>query len=369
MDDLATCHFTVHGDPQIDAQIREDVLWLRDEILREFPQAKALFLVGGFGRGEGGVVLRGGRWRPANDYDLELITSRREDHARLRALGERLAEHLGIAFVHVENSVAWRQWLRGPTEYTVDLRFGSLALHDPHHMRGRLWRCRPDRTPLHDALATLFTRASALMWRFESGRDWKAAPAADRLDLANQISKALLAIEDAWLIRARAYHPSYQERLRSFLALKPANDLAEAMRWATDAKLRPDLPSVPDDLSALWFRVRDLHRLEVLRHVAVMCGGPLKSVADLGPAVRRIPLPWEVRLRLLRPRAKRRWETRTDLAVAHMVALAAISPDGQTDEALMASARAICGALGEQPPDETWESLRRTLNGLFTRIW
>lgn len=387
-------HFTVHRDPEIDSQIREDVEFLRGEILAAFPDARALFLVGGFGRGEGGVVHRGGRWRPANDYDFELITRRAVDHATLHALGERLAGELGIPFVHVESSSVSRQRFRGASEYTVDLRLGSLALHDPHDMRRRLRRCRPDRIPLRDALMTLFTRSSALLWHFEWGRDWARAPREDRDALAGQISKALLAIMDAWLIRTHQYHPSYAERLRRMEALSPGEELIEAVRWATEVKLRPDSAPIPEDLNALWFKARDLHQAEVFRHAGVMALRALRSVKWIRANLQRLRAEaqamaegssrdWSAlseslryenqslvdQLRLLRRSRATSWERHVHLAIVNMQALALPEPDGTCDPDLLRHLHRCCSCLGEATEGDDWESLRQTLNHLFPRLW
>jgi hypothetical protein len=394
MSDLAGRHFTVHRDSEIDSQIRGDVEFLRGEILAAFPDARALFLVGGFGRGEGGIVKRDGRWRPSNDYDFELITPRAVDHATLHALGERLAGELSIPFVHVENSVAWKQRLRGPTEYTVDLRLGSLALHDPHRMRDRLRRCRPDRIPLSDALMTLFTRSSALLWHFEWGRDWARAPEEDRHALAGQISKALLAIMDAWVIRARQYHPSYAERQRRLESLSPGDELIEDVRWATEVKLRPDTAPIPDDLAALWFRTRDLHQAEVFRHAGVMALRALRSVRWLRAKLQRqrgeaqamadgISRDWSAlseslrcenqslggQLRLMRRGRAASWKRHVHLALVNMQALAILNPDGTCDPDVLRHLHHRCACLGEATTGDDWESLRQALNRHFPRHW
>lgn len=365
-DDLASHHFTVHHDREIDGQVRTDVEHIRDATLATHPGAVGLFLVGGFGRGEGGVVHRDGRWRPANDYDFELITRGPVDHGALRDLGVRLARECGVPMVHIEHSLAWKQRLRGPTEYTVDLRLGSLALHDPHDMRTRLRRCQASRIPLTDAMQTLFTRTAALLWCFESPRDWRRAGMPARFDLAIQVSKALLAIEDARLIRVRRYHPLYAKRLQRFLTLGAGESLDSAMRWATEFKLRPDATSIPEDLEGLWFRARDWLLAEAFQHAGAMTGRRVESWRDFGQATRWRSLRGRDRWRLLRSRAV--WERHRELALVNMLALAALQRDGSSDPKLSASARRICEDLGEAA-GPGWNDLRLALLRLFERLW
>jgi hypothetical protein len=369
MDDLATHHFTTHRDAAIDAAIREDVTWLRDEILGAFPDAAALFLVGGFGRGEGGVVQREGRWRPVNDYDFELITVKPADEKELKQLGERCSRELKIPFVHVDNSVVWKQRVRRPSEYTVDLKFASLALHDPQDMRAKMTRVVPEQIPLMDGLMTLFTRTSALLWLFDADKDWNATAADERLDLANQIAKALLAVESAALIRAHRYCPDHGERLVRFETLKPTQTHVEQMWWATAMKLRPDLTAVPDDLRAAWFRARDLHRAEVFRHASAMAGRPIGEERGLETWLLGESLSvWES-LRLMQPGRRAAWERRMRLAVAQVEALGTLSDDGSADEEAIGRLAGICEELGEGVRLKSWEGVRRTLNSVFGKIW
>ena len=83
---------------RIDREIEKQVNIVTDEIKKSTPDAISILLVGGYGRGEGAFLVRGGKPMPVNDLDMYVITDKRysdsylEDIKQLQREGEDILE-------------------------------------------------------------------------------------------------------------------------------------------------------------------------------------------------------------------------------------------------------------------------------------
>ena len=248
--------FTVHGDPAINRQVEEDLDRMRSMLLREFEGVEALVLVGGFGRGEGGVVREGGRYRPENDYDIELIGRSRVDPARLHALERDLARSLGIRWVHIENHTRCGLGCLTYTQYVFDLKYGGHVFYGPEGLLDEIPEMPPCRMPLAEGEKLLFTRLWCFLGPLADEFRTRPPDATEAAFMAGQMSKALLAVGEARLMCNGAYTVKYAERLSRLetICAGPTN-LLDLIRWATRYKLRPDRAEIPEPV-ALYHRVR-----------------------------------------------------------------------------------------------------------------
>ena len=65
--------FTVYDEKNIDAGIQSDLEKITAILHQNFhDEIQDLILVGGFGRGEGSVLIENGVHKPVNDYDIVL---------------------------------------------------------------------------------------------------------------------------------------------------------------------------------------------------------------------------------------------------------------------------------------------------------
>ena len=65
--------FTYTYNKKVQIRIISDLNIIKNELLKYIPEIKALILAGGFGRGEGSVLLQDGLVQPINDYDIYII--------------------------------------------------------------------------------------------------------------------------------------------------------------------------------------------------------------------------------------------------------------------------------------------------------
>ncbi len=209
------------------------------ELCRLAPDLRAIYLSGGFGRGEGTVRRTARGWVPVNDYDLVVVGV--ADAARrlaTTALGRRLAKELGIEYI----DVGWLQLdtiTTNPTLEAFDFQHGAQLVHG-EDIRGLLPAIEADRIPGFDWVRLICNRAAGLHtlgWSERRGDNHYAA---------SQVLKAWQAVGDAVVSVVDGYRPRAVARREVFLRLSEQGRLppwiaptdAAAILVAYDLKLQ-----------------------------------------------------------------------------------------------------------------------------------
>ena len=264
---------TATGAPESEARVRQDLERIVERLtgLVPAPPRLALLLIGGFGRGEGGVIRRpDGSVRAFNDYDLALIVDRPIDPEPVAAAARELARELEIDFVDVGIIEARLLQPRLETVYAFELREGHRVLSGPPEVLATMPPIDPARLPLIEATRLLVNRGLGLLWARlhldEALADPGRFDGSRRRFTVNAIHKVALAMGEAALIAAGEYHLSYRERAarvaRCPLPLAPALEIRAAHAAATRFKLQPVIDlEPPASLLAWWERVRGWHEL------------------------------------------------------------------------------------------------------------
>lgn len=199
------------------------------------PSLAALWLCGGYGRGEGGAVARGGALVPYNDYDLVAVVdgAARPLRRELLTLAHALSAEVGL---EVELWPVSREELNPApkTLFWLDVALGGARLVcGDARVLGAVRRLTPRDVPLDEAGRLLANRAVGLaLSRLEGFADRDAG--------ARHLHKAALAVGDAALLAAGRYAGSIREResLLGTTSLSPA--LVAAYREAAAFRRRPD---------------------------------------------------------------------------------------------------------------------------------
>ncbi len=247
------------------------------------PPRQAILLIGGFGRGEGGVISdESDQWRAFNDYDLLVLVDGNVDEAVIRPLSVELAQRLDIDFVDI--GVIQRRVLEGrplDTVYAYELKAGHQVLEGPMDILARMPAINPATLPTVEATRLLVNRGWGLVWARlhleEAMADAANFNRQRRRFTVNAIHKGVLAAGEAALLLAGQYDISYRERARRLPELELTTALgeqAEEFRAAFVDSTRFKLtPVIPDhDATRLvewWTRVRDWHEM-MFRHVEAM---------------------------------------------------------------------------------------------------
>jgi len=213
--------FTLDGDAGLERHLERTCARVSSGIRGLIPARKleAVFLGGGYGRGEGGVLRSGSGDRPYND--LEFYVALRGNrhinevrfHRRLEALGEILT-HLADAEVEFKITSLSEIGSKPAGMFLYDLCAGHRVLWaSPSAQIAETFarHLRPELIPKADATLLLMNRCTGLLLaRSRLSKEPFTASVADFV--GRNIAKAQLAFGDALLAAEGKYHWSCRER-------------------------------------------------------------------------------------------------------------------------------------------------------------
>lgn len=310
--------FTVRGS----ARIERDLAALADAIVAAANAALSprdyltLVMMGGYGRGEGGVDRRSGVERPHNNIDLLLVTrglGRRDGEVK-RALEHAVAPLAAQAGIGIDvGTVSHLRLSSAPCRIIwYDTRHGHKVLAgDPDYLRTRS-RFSVDRIVASDARDLLINRGTLLLLNeliLEDG----VPDVARRHALVRHAVKAIIGYGDALLYFLGVYHWSYLAKRDHVLAHAAVPDRFKRLySQACEYRLEPSADGFaevadPDWLDALWAELRAVHEMcEAARlglrdfswsdypaaALSRLERDMLRSPLDIVRAARRVLRPW-----------------------------------------------------------------------------
>jgi len=259
--------YTLDGDAGVEARIASDQAVVAEavEALLQPPGFRALVLMGGYGRGEGGYVMREGGPAPYNDYDYFVVV-RGLDRGRRRALSRELA----AAAARLEQAVGVEvdfALLRDEglprAEYSLmnaEMLWGHRVIAGDARVLEAMPPMPLDGLPAGEFTRLLLNRGALLLLNQQR----LLAPAGAGLDhevFFKYLFKAVLACGDAHLARQGSYDPSYVCKRQRLCAGSSAASgaLAEFYPLAFEHKFHPDYQRFAAEDPARWqARVTDL---------------------------------------------------------------------------------------------------------------
>lgn len=239
--------FTAKGGDEVEARIL-DVIREGGEIARAtLPQGswRAVVLMGGYGRGEGGVEITNNTQKPHNNLDFLLITTgkwaketeklRRTLNEALRPLSEKAGIGIdagGISDRALETAPCRVMW--------YDMRFGhQTILGDPSYVPS-LSRFTADRILASDIRDLVVNRGTLLVIN-DAVTALSSPPEGVWKALIRHAVKAILGYGDSLLYWRGVYHWSYAERQRRMACrLDVGADFRSLYNWAMEFRFMPD---------------------------------------------------------------------------------------------------------------------------------
>ena len=231
----------------------------------------ALVLVGGFGRGEGGVRLVNGRFRPVNDFDIFVIVSKNHFRVRkrygpeLQALAERLAPEVGVKQIDISISHPLRFRYARNLVADYEICNGYKVLYGEMDLKRIMPSLPAQRLSPLDGAIYFSNRGSGLLIPALYFMLNETIAPGHQENFQIEVDKVCLAMGDAFLLWKRQYHYSYVERRRRItegrIAVEaPAGELVQVQYLeAVERKLRPRFDWPGDErMIQRWYYVRDL---------------------------------------------------------------------------------------------------------------
>jgi hypothetical protein len=249
--------FTVTGSAELEATICGQLAAVCNDVRQAIDPKllDCLVLGGGYGRGEGGALVQGGRELPYNDYDLVLVHHARRASS-LAALGEIERRHSRATGLHVEILPLHRRRLLGlPRALTwYELGRGHRVLWGDERVLRPLVLRRLDQVHSAEWGRLLMNRGAGLVFaRWVLAKQPCSVLSQEDPDafVTRQLQKAWLALGDVWLAQRGDYHHMVRQRRRRFkerLTERPA--WGDAYERAIDFKLSPTAPWSPEQQRA-----------------------------------------------------------------------------------------------------------------------
>jgi hypothetical protein len=252
-------NFTIYNDNKINSKILQDMEHIKNTLLNEFRNdIIAILLTGGFGRGEGGILIDNiniDKIKIVNDYDLHVITKRRIDDKKIKKIADELAKMLNVDHTDVVAQPIYTLGLLKNTQYGYDLKHGNYLVYGNKRILDKL----PDSNclPQREIEKLFFTRAWCFLGPVKKSFFDGIFTSEEKFFLFNQLTKALLALEESILILHCDYHPSYVEKLGRVKKYSTDDKLIKYFEWATYFKLKPSYTMDKDPVNS-YFEIKDI---------------------------------------------------------------------------------------------------------------
>jgi len=215
-------HYTCSGNTAAESII-SDMLSKITQLVISATKAnhiRSLVLLGGYGKGEGGVIHVEGTFKPHNNFDLMLITNHLNDHKRcelnqlLSDKLNKLGKRLGIG---VDISVFCEKQIRAmPTRVLwYDMKEGHQTIYGDKTIIPSIQHLRKD-IPAWDVRNLMVNRGSLLLINHLCLTAEEPDNEAKFLIIKHTM-KAIIGYGDAILYFMGLYHWSYSEKLNRIL--------------------------------------------------------------------------------------------------------------------------------------------------------
>jgi hypothetical protein len=252
--------FTVRGTKKVESLITgqmETVEKRSRRALDTYP-VEAVLLLGGYGRGEGGVEIVSGEEKPHNNFDFLIITTSlsKERTVELqntaRQLFDSLARELGIGIdfaISTDRKLAYSPCL----VMWYDMRFGHKVIIGPDDYMARYTHFKLENILSSDALALLVNRGTLFVINQVMIEQNPVLTKDLRRVFTKHMIKAIIGYGDSLLYFLGDYNWSYEEKGRRMAKRNDINDEFKAIYLdAIDFRFAPRYSDYEDRDPEQW---------------------------------------------------------------------------------------------------------------------
>jgi hypothetical protein len=253
--------YTLDGDASVEGRIARDQALIADAVQARLspPAFRALVLMGGYGRGEGGYVERDGAPAPYNDYDYFVVV-RGLNRSKRRALQQALAEAARKlehdVGVEVDFALLREEGLPA-AEYSLmnaEMLWGHRVVAGAPDVLHAMPSMPFPGLPPGEFTRLLLNRGALLLMNQQRLAEGLPLEAEEQAVFFKYLFKAVLACGDARLAGDRSYRPSYVEKLKLLRAMdwEDKDDLMGLYLQAWENKFHPDYRCYAKEDPAAW---------------------------------------------------------------------------------------------------------------------
>lgn len=254
--------YTMPDSSHVNRTIASQVAEISERTLAEVKDVISLFLLGGYGRGEGSVIRNSEGIIPLGDYDFLVVS--KFPHIALSISGLEFLQKKFRVQYHIDVDYIWKFLLPIVDKriYWYEVKFGSKLLFGDKKVLDLIPIRDNEDINLSEGFSLMFNRLMGSLKHFDPKFCEFGVTKEQSKHLIFQSVKAILACGESLLLLSGKYHFSYAERCRRFsknfeidfpeLVLSTPS-LREDYEKATHFKLKPNF-SMYNDPVRFWFR-------------------------------------------------------------------------------------------------------------------
>lgn len=246
-------NYSVDSNQKINKHINNDLNLIKKEILKEINDIKCILLGGGFGRGEGSVLMLKNLIQPINDYDIYVICNIIPDENKRTLIRKRLNSIIKIRQIDIDYRTRKDLKNSKKTVSDFDLKYASKLIYGDISVLNTMPEFNSNEIKLSEGIIPLNLYLIALIQSFPYKNNIK-----DEFWGKQQICKSILGWSMALLINEKKYDPSYFKRKIIFNSITNDQEMIDLVNFATEFKLKPRLKS-KDNWDTLWHRNLYIH--------------------------------------------------------------------------------------------------------------
>jgi len=253
-------NFTVHKNKTIDNRILEDLQTISKILFCSLDEILGIYLVGGFGRGEGSILYLENKVYIINDYDLVVITDKLPTEILKKKIIDQIKEKILIKQVDITYYKFKSLKNLKKTVYNYDLKFFSKVIYEKNNYLDNI-PIYNNKFSTSEANLPLEVYMSALLLSFHLNDDYKNLTLEDKFWTYHQITKSILGWSMAELIKLKKYKTSYSMRLKEYQKIYKEDKFNYKyiqIKKATDFKLNTHL-KIDSDVQAFWLECKEIH--------------------------------------------------------------------------------------------------------------
>lgn len=239
---------------------------------------KAIIIYGSYGRNEGAWILDEKNIYPYNDFDIVIIDDSIKNLKYQKKLKESLKKKLNVKWIDLQfMNISYLKSLSNCTIFNYDLKYGSKVIYGDKNILQKIPLKANSKINIKDLEILFNTRLWTFYGSFKSFNNMKMK---DARFFKYQMSKAVLASIDSFLIRNNYYDCSYDVKVKKYLQLSEENH--KLVQWAMREKLNPSNEIMTnEDAKKLYNNVRKIFFNEFFLSMGIILKREIKSPKDI----------------------------------------------------------------------------------------
>ena len=253
-------NFTIRNDHNVDENIRRDISIIESTLKKILIDIEAVYLVGGFGRGEGSVLLFNSKVIMINDYDIVVLTNIKPSLNLIEKILKIIKNKITIKQIDITYYSLSDFKNLNKTVYNYDLKYFSKIIYEKKQYLNLIPTIKKN-FHLSEAQLPLEVYLSALLLSFPEKGNFKKNSKEDIFWIYHQISKSIIGWSMYDLIKKGCYEASYVERIKVINKIYVDKHNQHKLTLATKAinfKLKPYF-DIKEDLKILWYDNAEIH--------------------------------------------------------------------------------------------------------------